>query len=1050
MRNESARRKGGKLVITAGEILLDDNVDTSFSADERDAETKVVTAIAWLERGDYLKREENHTQIFPGRLIVSEEDADKRLLEAKLPQRRLEEFRAILRFLFSAGVDERVNTDHLIQLTSMESEEVASALNQLEDMGLLVNDSLITLYVRHGVAGHSSQRLQNTLALEAALLKCLPELMPDADQGIWQDLNLPALTTELKAMTGIEGLLPLHVLRLLRSLAQDHDANGQQRSSFELRQLNRDHLKLRIKGGHTWARIVGFGEVRRVLAAKFLELMIGKLPTGLRGADLLVETSFGELLQVIDSDLELPHKIAQNNRRKVIEHILLYLHRQDILALNHGMTVMRRAMTIEVNKEDKRKTFLKDDYLRLDEHYREKRIQVHVMREYAEEALKNMAEALRLVLDYFTGSKHAFIKRYFAGREDVLKLATSEESWKSIIESLSMTQKSIVADDEDLNRLVLAGPGSGKTRVIVHRIAYLLRVRRVSATSIIVLTFNRHAANEIRKRLLALVGADAYGVNVLTYHSMAMRLTGTRFDRGDKVDEEILKQVLNNAVELLEGKRCIEGEDDLREQLLRGYRYILVDEYQDIDDLQYRLVSALAGRHAEEDGRLCIMAVGDDDQNIYAWRDTNNHYIERFREDYMASTNFLIDNYRSSRHIIDAANQLINQNAARLKESHHIQINNSRLGLPAGGDWEERDICRKGKVLRLRIDPSDRDYGNIQAQAAIDELDRLLALEQKSWSGCAILARTHRYLWPIQAWCEQYNIPYFLAADKETALPITRQRCFITVIDVLKEMRGVFCAAEVWKHISEIKVLENAEWKNFFQSVFEQMRGELGDCQLYIESVIDWIYEYAREMRQQSKEGLYLGTVHSAKGLEFRHVVLLDGGWTAQTTELADERRLYYVGMTRAEQTLTLCEFGENNLFSINLKNNIQQRPFEGALLPELNVRFKQLTLKEIDIGFAGRYSSNHQIHSSIKELCEGDSLMLKKEGESYHLLDTKGHVVGRTAKTFLPPSNFEHCEVAAVIVRFAGESEEQYKYLQKCERWEVVVPRIRSKVNVV
>src|SRR5690606_12090246 len=60
LRNESYRRKGGKLVITAGEILLDDDVDTSFSADERDAETKVVTAVAWLERGDYLKREENH------------------------------------------------------------------------------------------------------------------------------------------------------------------------------------------------------------------------------------------------------------------------------------------------------------------------------------------------------------------------------------------------------------------------------------------------------------------------------------------------------------------------------------------------------------------------------------------------------------------------------------------------------------------------------------------------------------------------------------------------------------------------------------------------------------------------------------------------------------------------------------------------------------------------------------------------------------------------------------------------------------------------------
>lgn len=289
--------------------------------------------------------------------------------------------------------------------------------------------------------------------------------------------------------------------------------------------------------------------------------------------------------------------------------MLLYLHKQEVLTLNHGMTVMRRAMTIEVNA-DKKGSYLKDDYLRLDEHYSEKRIQVHVMREYAEVALTEMANALELVLHYFTDSKDAFLQRYFAGREEVLKHATSEASWRSIVEDLSTQQRLIVVDDDDVNRLVLAGPGSGKTRVIVHRIAYLLRVRRVPANAIVALIFNRHAANEIRKRLLSLVGADAYGVSVMTYHSMAMRLTGTRFERRDVVDEGALKQVLEDAVELLEGTGTADGEDDLREQLLRGYRYILVDEYQDIDALQYRLVSALAGRQSGEEGRLCILAVG--------------------------------------------------------------------------------------------------------------------------------------------------------------------------------------------------------------------------------------------------------------------------------------------------------------------------------------------------------------------------------------------------------------------------------------------------------
>ncbi|MER1976503.1 RecQ family ATP-dependent DNA helicase [Pseudocitrobacter faecalis] len=1045
LRNESNRRKGNKLVITAGEILQDDSVDTTFSVDERDAETKVVTAVAWLERGEYLKREENHTQIFPGKLNVAEEEAEKRLTKAQITQRRREEYRAILRFLYNADVAERINTDQLMQLTSLESEEIASALKQLEELGILINDSQITLYVRYGVAGTSLQRLQNSLKLEAALLKRLPELMPDADQGEWQDLHLPVLTMELKALTEIEGLLPIHILRLLRSLAQDHDTDGHQRSTFELRQLNRDYLKLRIKGGHPWARIVSFGDVRRKMAGKFLEQMIAKLPAGMRGADLLIETSFGELLHIIENDLELPHLVAINNRRKVIEHVLLYLHRQEILTLNHGMTVMRRAMTIEVNKDDKRKTFLKEDFLRLDEHYREKRIQVHVMREYAEQALDNMAKALRLVLDYFTASKQEFIKGYFTDREDVLKLATSEESWNSIIGALNPTQKDIVADDEDLNRLILAGPGSGKTRVIVHRIAYLLRVRRIAASSIVALTFNRHAANEIRKRLIALVGADAYGVSVMTYHSMAMRLTGTRFERDAKIKEDSLDHVLKDAVELLEGKRNIEGEDDLREQLLRGYRYILVDEYQDINEMQYRLVSALAGRHVEEDGRLCILAVGDDDQNIYAWRDTNNIYIERFREDYSALTSYLIENYRSSRNIINVSNQMISLNSGRMKKDNPVQIDHARVSMLYGGEWETRDARRQGRVLRMQIKSDDVHQGNVQAQAAVSELRRLIVLENGDWNGCAIMSRTHRYLVPIQALCEKLHIPYFMAADKDALPPITRQRSFVAIIDFLRKIDSA-SPIEVWERIVGSHLLKDTEWERFFREAFEQLRGEFGDSQLWGAAYIDWMYDYVHEIRQQPKNGLYLGTVHSAKGLEFRHVVLLDGGWNTDEEELEAERRLYYVGMTRAEQTLTLCEFTGGHSLSRCLTVNITHDLFQEEPLPELDVSFQFLTLKDIDIGFVGRHSPDAPIHRHISKLQEGDVLTLKQNGSVYQILNSQGCVVGKTATKFNPKIDFTHCEVATILVRFAEDESEEHKKRNKSGRWEVVVPRGRGR----
>ena len=1044
LRKESDRRKGSRLVITAGEVLMDEHVDTSFEAGERDAETKVVTAVSWLERGQFLKREENQTQIFPASLKLTKEEADKRLVTAKLSARRLEEFRAILSYLYEANADERINTDALMALTSLTSEEVTATLRQMEDLGLLVNDSKLTLYIRHGVVFPSTQRLQATLQLESALFDLLQELAPEAESGEWQDLNVPLLTSTLKTASGNKGLIPLHVLRLLRSLAQDHDSDSQQRSSFELRQITQDFLKLRIRGGYNWRAIQGLGERRRALAAVVLTFLIGKLPPGSRNKDLLVDTTFGELMSLIDLDLELRTRIPESQRRKAVEHVLLYLHKQEVLTLNHGMTVMRRAMTIEVEGE-KRTGFLKDDYQRLDEHYREKRIQVHVMREYAEVGLGSMSEARDLVQHYFTLAKQEFIRRYFVDREEVLKLATSEESWRSIVEKLSAAQRIIVSDDDDVNRLILAGPGSGKTRVIVHRIAYLLRVRRVPARCIVALTFNRHAANEIKQRLIKLVGPDAFGVNVMTYHRMAMRLTGTRFERGETLEEGRLAQVMGEAVELLEGKRQVEGEDDLREQLMRGYRYILVDEYQDIDDLQYRLVSALAGRKSEEEGRLCILAVGDDDQNIYAWRDTNNRYIERFREEYSATKNYLVDNYRSSGYIIDAANRVIGRNPDRLKKDHPIQIDTVRRVMPKGGDWEALDIERAGRVLRLRIDAQGHARANLQAQAAMAELQRLLSLDCEDWQGCAVLARTHQNLLPLQAWCEAHGVPYCLAADKEGVLPLTAQRGFVQAVEILREITEPLSASEIWTYLGNTPL--GLEWYDMLLVAFDQLTAELGQCPLSAEILLDWLYDYFRELRQQPAKGLYLGTVHSAKGLEFRHVVVLDGGWSTQPETLSDERRLYYVGMTRAEQTLTLCEYLEGNPFCSQLPEEVMGRTFQGEYLAELEKRYLQLSLKDIDLDYAGRQNPTASIHMALASLEPGDMLSFKAHEDRYLIQDANGQVIGRTAKSFSLDLEIEECEVAAVLVRYSDRCEESFRAFHRSQEWELIVPRVAGRV---
>ena len=132
-----------------------------------------------------------------------------------------------------------------------------------------------------------------------------------------------------------------------------------------------------------------------------------------------------------------------------------------------------------------------------------------------------------------------------------------------------------------------------------------------------------------------------------------------------------------------------EEADEQRERLLAGFRWILVDEYQDIGPEQYELISALAGRTLQdEEGRLSLFAVGDDDQNIYAFDGASVEFIRRFESDYEAKPVYLTENYRSTAHIIAAANLLIDPARRRMKHEHPIAIDRARRKAAAGGDWQ--------------------------------------------------------------------------------------------------------------------------------------------------------------------------------------------------------------------------------------------------------------------------------------------------------------------------------------------------------------------------
>ena len=319
------------------------------------------------------------------------------------------------------------------------------------------------------------------------------------------------------------------------------------------------------------------------------------------------------------------------------------------------------------------------------------------------------------------------------------------------------------------------------------------RVRRVAAERIIALAFNRSAAVELRRRLIALVGDDARGVTVLTYHGMALRLTGTSLAAADRRGGAVdFGRLLQDAIDLLEGKSDAfsSDADERRDTLMQGYEYIFVDEYQDIDEQQYSLVSALAGRRLNDpEAKLSIMAVGDDDQNIYSFKGASVEFIRRFQADYEGTVTYLVENFRSTQNIIAAANHVIQRASDRMKIDHPIRIDSRRATDAPGGRWAVLDSEHHGKV-RLVTAPADP---NRQAQVVFSEIARIRRSDAEvSLGDIAILARTHRSLEPLRALCDVEGLRYeVLSRDGAGAqLPLMQSREGWKTADLLRARRS--------------------------------------------------------------------------------------------------------------------------------------------------------------------------------------------------------------------------------------------------------------------
>ena len=582
--------------------------------------------------------------------------------------------------------------------------------------------------------------------------------------------------------------------------------------------------------------------------------------------------------------------------------------------------------------------------------------------------------------------------------------------------------------------LVLAGAGSGKTRVITQKVVYLLEQLRVDAKQICAITFTNKAAQEMNHRLSLAVPAKKKGLTVCTFHTLGLQFIKKevkhlglpkRFSLLDEEDSrQILKGVLPQSIavdresvanivsqislwknamlsyeqlssmypqqidlvgyyekyqSMLNACQAVDFDDlivlpvklmqdnyEVRQRWQQRWRFIAVDEYQDTNVAQYQLIKCLLGPVTN----LCV--VGDDDQSIYSWRGANPENLKQLAADFNNLKVIKLEqNYRSTGHILQAANALIANNE---------HVFSKRL-------WSEHG---PGDLLRV-IEARDDVH---EAEQVIMDLTSHKYRFAKDWGEYAILYRGNHQSRHLERILRQNHVPYKMSGGKswfgrseikdmlaylKLCCNIDDDSAFLRIINTPKRGIGeqtlrtlsvyakgrglpLFTCADHLALSGQLQANAKAElenfkkfillWKNelqqdtwphklhaFFAAIgFEAYWHEEGDnpvqAQKKVErthELLDWIMRLHDKKpamgladalhklllidllaQDEDNEGaVQLMTLHAAKGLEFPHVYLigmeeglLPHQHSIETNQLAEERRLAYVGITRAQRSI--------------------------------------------------------------------------------------------------------------------------------------------------
>ena len=1050
------RRKDGEaLVVTVGELMRDTRLQEIFDPEDRGLNTKVKTAISWLERANYLTRDDNAVSVFQARpLARTRREAEARAEELGHPPERQKLWGDILGELVCVRADEGVDSDRLLALPALEAWNRKQAwprnpaslhrllfeeLRAMSQANVLKECTTMTAYVRHKVSDPSRARLDRLARAEQRLYALLAEQGAASGEGLV--LDTAVLNQRMKDEG--EGEVGLHDFERMAQALSGLEEGGRRLVEIRPGSATRHRVRLNVE----MTEVLALAARRREEAAIVLETILAQIPSEApAGKDVLAEFTLDQLCAAIELGSLL--RAGPRNAAIAAERALLWLHDLQIIRLQRGLALFRSAMTIRVAEESSRPYGVKE-YAPLGLHYEEKTFQVHVMMEYAQRGLQNVQAALALVLDYFRLDKGAFLERYFPGRKKELERAATAEAYRRVVEELGDDeQRRVVEANPEQNLLVLAGPGSGKTKTVVHRIAWLMKIHHVPAQSILALCFNHEAAVQLRSRLRTLAGDSARGVTVMTYHGLAMRLTGTSFSAlagrsalgGESANEKDFDQPIREAIRLLKGEQTRDpvDRDEARDRLLAGFHHILVDEYQDVDDLQYELISALAGRTLKDpDAKLGLLAVGDDDQSIYAFRGADVRFIRRFEKDYEAEICGLTSNYRSSGAILEAAGRVIAGNRSRMKAGMPIHVDRRRRNDPSG------------EPIRL----IEADGLAAQSLALLQQVKHWRAAGAE-WKDLAVLGVNHEDLDAFRSVAEAESIPLNVRISpsdgkKGSGLPaLWRMRECFMLLEKLRAQAGCGVSRTFLNEaLGDVRTAcGDSVWLDLLAGALADFPEEEAVAEEWIEHLHETLAGCRRDGRVGS-DGVWLSTIHAAKGTEHGHVAVAGRWRKAWHAQPEEARRLLYVGMTRAKRGLAVVDRLEEACAILDplrsAGNGTKTTAVCDAAVPPLK-QYRVLGPADFNLGFAGRNDPAwiEKTAAALRGIRSGDRLQWVNHPDGVLLKAGDGAVamLSRSAAQLFreQAERIEEIRVLGVYVWRKEDSTPEWRSACAVNRWGV------------